>query len=182
MPELKKLNLTLNLGFLEIQAEISEEDRQCAWELYTEISTRLSVTGKSNDHKCENFKGEVFIESLDSVHNFFRECRSIMRKFPVGQLKKSKSNHLGIIINDLMVNVLRPFLEKWQSDYRHWWEYCGKKAKRLPPIKRQTKYPYCQRFLEDWKNMRVLIRKLQTKLVEVYKLVDVNKKPQLLPK
>ena len=70
-------------------------------------------------------KGEVFIESLD-LSIISLECRSIMRKFPVGQLKKSKSNHLGIIINDLMVNVLDLFLEKWQSDYRHWWEYCAK--------------------------------------------------------
>jgi len=29
MPEIKKGNFSLNLGFLQVNADISEEDRQC---------------------------------------------------------------------------------------------------------------------------------------------------------
>lgn len=182
MAEIKRGNFSLNLGLLQVQTEISEDDRQCAWELYTEICTRLSLTGKKDDPKCENFSGEVLVESLDSVHNFFREARGIMRKFPVGQLKQSNTKHLGILINDLMNNVLRPFLEKWQSDFRHWWHCCDKKVQKLSPFERQKKYSKCKEFLDDWKNVRLLMRDLQAELVKAYYLIDVDTTKKLLPK
>lgn len=39
MPEIKKGGFSLDLGLLKVNADISEDDRQCAWELYTEITT-----------------------------------------------------------------------------------------------------------------------------------------------
>jgi len=181
MSEIKKGIFSLNLGLLQVHAEVSEEDRQLAWELYTEISTRISLTGKRGDPECKDFSGEVLIESLNSVHSFFREARMIMRMFPVGQLSKKKTKHLGVLINDLMVHVLRPFLEKWQSDYRHWWSHCSPRIKKKPPFNRQKKYPRHSELLKDWQNVRLLIRKLQSELVRAYKLVDINDRKKLLP-
>lgn len=180
MPEIKKGSFSLDLGLLKVNADVSEDDRQCAWELYTEIATRLSLIGKLGDPDCEDFSGEVLAESLDSVYSFFRESRGIMRKFPVGQLKKNNTQHLGILINDLMVRVLRPFLEKWQADFRHWWDQCDEKSRKLSPFVRQTKYPEYKEFIEDWKNVRSIMRELQAELVKAYKLVDVNN-TNLLP-
>ena len=45
-----------------------------------------------------------------------------MREFPVGQITGDNKDHLGIMISRMMEDVLRPFLEKWQVKYRHWWE------------------------------------------------------------
>lgn len=180
MPEIKRGNFSLNLGFLQVHAEVSEEDRQCAWELYTEICTRLALTGKRDDPACRDFSGEVLVESLDSVHNFFREARGIMRRFPVGQLKRNNTKHLGILINDLMINVLRPFLEKWQADFRHW--YNQHSNKKLSPFTRQNKYPKYKKLLKDWNDVRLLMRDLQSELVKAYCLVDINVVRQLLPK
>lgn len=181
MPEIKKGSFSLDLGILKVNADVSEDDRQCAWELYTEITTRLSLTGKRSDPECKDFSGEVLAESLDSVHTFFREARGIMRKFPVGQIKKDKTKHLGILINDLMVRVLRPFLEKWQSDFRHWWNQYDEATKKLPPFHRQKRYPRYKEFIEDWRNVRLIMRELQSELVRAYKLVDVNQINSLLP-
>lgn len=184
MAEIKKGGLSLNLGFLQLQADISEDDRQCAWELYSEICTRISLTGKRENHDCKNFSGEVLSESLDSVHAFFRETRGIMRKFPVGRLGRNKTKHLGVLINDLIVHVLRPFLEKWQADYRHWWKQAeaDEYLRILTPFERQKKYPKYKSFLKDWRNMRLLMRELQLALVKVYALVDVDAAAKLLPK
>lgn len=175
MTILEKGSFSLNLGFLQVGADVSEADRQCAWELYTEITTRLSMVGKCNDPKCSDFSGEVLSESLDSVHAFFREARKIMRKYPVGQLerKKTKEGHLGVLINDLMNNVLRPFLEKWQSDFRHWWE--NESNSKLPPFKRQEQYPHYKDFLKDWSDVRSIMRGLRKELIKKYQLVDVEK-------
>ena len=94
MPEIKEGSFELDLGLVKLGAKLSEDDRQCAWELYTEIVTREAVVGKRRDETCEDFSGELYAESLDSLYNFFRESGGIMRKFPVGKLKESKQEHL----------------------------------------------------------------------------------------
>src|SRR5215471_16307429 len=80
MPTLTKGSFSLNLGIVKLGGDLSNDDRQCAWELYTELSTRVAVTGKADDPDCVEFGGELYIESLDSLYNFFREARGIMRK------------------------------------------------------------------------------------------------------
>jgi hypothetical protein len=67
MPEIREGSFELDLGLVKLGAKLSEEDRQCAWELYTEIVTRVAVIGKRYDPTCEDFSGELYAESLDSL-------------------------------------------------------------------------------------------------------------------
>lgn len=177
MPEIRRGSFGINLGVFQVHAEISEEDRQCAWELYAEICTRRSLTGRAGDPDCTDFSGEVLVESLDSVHAFFRETRGIMRRFPVGRLSPDKSKHLGVLINSLLVTVLRPFLEKWQSDLRHWWTTHAESG--LPPFERQLKYPKYADFVGDWRDVRLLMRDLMEVLRTSYQLVNVECLPDV---
>jgi hypothetical protein len=173
VPNLTKGSFSLNFGLIQLGGELADDDRQCAWELYTELSTRVAVTGKSSDPECIDFSGELYIESLESFYRFFQEARLIMRKFPVGRISPSQKDHLGIVINRMMTNVLRPFLEKWQADYRHWWEQ--ESNPRLALFRRQSEFPRLQELLTDWADARWLMREVQKELVNVYKLVDINK-------
>jgi len=172
MAILNKGSFSLNLGIVQLGAELSDDDRQCAWELYTELSTRVAVTGKAGDKECTDFSGELYIESLNSIYKFFQEARSIMRRFPVGKIKEPNQEHLGVMIHRMMEDVLRPFLEKWQVKYRHWWE--NESNPRLPPLDRQKEFPELDAFLEDWASVRWLMRKVQQELVKVYQLVDIG--------
>jgi len=172
MAVVKKGSFTLNLGLVQLGAELSDDDRQCAWELYTELVTRVAVTGKRDDPECTNFDGELYVESLNSLYSFFKEARLIMRKFPVGKIDPANSEHLGVLINRVLSDVLRPFLEKWQVDYRHWYESLSDKD--IPPIERQQLYPKRDVFLEDWSSVRWLMRELMITLVKSYSLVDVD--------
>jgi len=171
MPTLSKGSFTLNLGIIQLQGELSDEDRQCAWELYTEISTRVAVTGKQSDTDSNNFTGEIYIESLDSLYKFLIEARAIMRKFPVGKINRDNHQHLGIIINGAISQVLRPFLEKWQIKYRHWWH--NESAPQLSPAERQSAFPELDDFLRDWASVRWLMRELQDELIQVYSLINI---------
>jgi len=171
MAVLSKGNFTVNLGIVKLSGTLSDEDRQCAWELYTELSTRVTMVGKPSDEDCKSFEGELYIESLASFYSFFQEARGIMRKFPVGRLEPNQQDHLGVIISRVMSDVMRPFLEKWQVDYRHWWEY--QSNPRLSPLERQTEYPKLTEFLEDWSSVRWLLRKLKDELLGKYQLVNV---------
>nr|WP_320013494.1 hypothetical protein [uncultured Desulfobacter sp.] len=172
MTTLNKGAFCINLGIVKLTGTLSEEDRQCAWELYTELSTRVAMIGKSNDDNCDNFEGELYIESLSSFYNFFQQSRGIMRKFPVGKIETTQHDHLGVIISKMMSGVMRPFLEKWQVKYRYWWE--NQSNPRISPIERQEAFPEIEEFLQDWSSVRWLLRKLQKELVEKYKLVDVT--------
>lgn len=172
MAVLSKGSFSVNLGLVKLSGDLSDQDRQCAWELYTELSTRVALTGKQGDPKCVDFSGEVYAESLDSVYAFFQEARRIMRSFPVGKLERDVQNHLGVLINNVMADVLRPFLEKWQVDYRHWWEH--QSNPQLLPFQRQLEYPKLKEFLKDWSDVRKIMRGLQQKLVRAYRLVEVR--------
>jgi hypothetical protein len=172
MTSMTKGSFTLDIGIVKLGAELSDDDRQCAWELYSELSTRVAVTGKSNDSDCTDFNGELYHESLTSLYTFFKESRNIMRKFPVGRLQADVQNHLGVIISKMLSDVLRPFLEKWQADYRHWWE--NQSNPRVEPIERQKAYPKHDEMLVDWTNVRLLMRQLQETLVQEYKLISVQ--------
>lgn len=65
---LEKGSFELDLKLIKLKADLSDIDRQCAWELYTELSTRRAVTGKLSDPKCKDFNGEIYVESLDSLY------------------------------------------------------------------------------------------------------------------
>ncbi len=174
MPVLNRGSFSLNLGIVKLSGELTDDDRQCAWELYTELSTRVAVAGKPNDPECNDFEGELYIESLLSLYKFFKEARIIMRKFPVGKLSGNHRQHLGVMMNRMMSGVLRPFLEKWQIKYRYWWE--NESNPRLSPFQRQQEFLDLESFLSDWADVRWLMRELQKELVKVYSLVDVGAK------
>ena len=171
---LEKGSFELDLKLIKLKADLSDMDRQCAWELYTELATRRAVVGKVSDPKCNNFEGEIYVESLDSLFRFFSEARAIMRKFPVGRISIKLQNHLGALVYRMMQDVLRPFLEKWHGQYRHWWEHESDTS--LPPFERQAAYPKREEFLRDWTSVRWLMRHVEKRLIQVYKLVDVNTK------
>lgn len=172
MPNLKKGSFTLNLGFVQLGGELADDDRQCAWELYTELSTRVAVVGKPSDPNCTNFDGELLIESMYSLYGFFQEARKIMRQFPVGKLGASTETHLGVMISHVMSEVLRPFLEKWHIEFRHWWE--NQSNHRIAPMDRQKEFPNYKELLDDWCSLRWLMRALQKEIVSVYKLTSVT--------
>ena len=174
MVAMTKGTFSIDIGFLKLGADFQEPDRQCAWELYAELSTRVAVSGKPKDPDCTDFSGEVYAESLVSLYTFFGEARKIMRQFPVGIIGDLKiENHLGALIHRSMRDVLRPFLERWQADYRYWWE--EKSDKSLPPFERQAQYPRIKDMLAQWSDLRAIMRAIQDKLAISYKLIDLTK-------
>lgn len=168
---LKEGSFEIDFKLVKLGAKLAEDDRQCAWELYTEMVTRVSIVGKADDRNCSNFDGELLSESLDSMYKFFQEARNIMKKFPVGKIGKKK-NHLGILIHEMMRQILRPFLEKWHIDYRHWWEL--HKNDSTNPIEIQRKYPKYKLFMADWQDLRLVMRAIEDELISIYDLVKVR--------
>lgn len=172
MATFDKLSFELDLGFVKLGGDLSDQDRQCAWELYTEIATRVAVVGKRGDKKAVNFDGEIYADSLDSLHTFFMEARSIMRNFPVGRIKDFRQEHLGILINRTLANVLRPFLERWNNRYQTWWAQAIKVGGSQFDIQRS--FPDLDIFLADWTELRLIMRLVERAVAKQYKLVSLD--------
>ncbi len=168
MPELTEGQFSINFGVVKLGGKLKEVDRQCAWKLYSEIATRVAVSGKRRDETSADFSGEIISESFESLYNFFKESREIMKEYPVGKLKEKNQSHMGNLIHDLLADVLRPFLEKWQADYRAWWEPQDKSEASWFDI--QSTYPQHDALLEDWTALRKLMRKIEHKLRDEYGL------------
>ena len=173
MAVLTKGNFAINLGIFKVGGELTDDDRQCAWELYTEIVTRLAVHGRLNtDASLEDqFKGELFSESLESLYSFFGEMRGIMRKFPVGKIECADEYHLGKFTCAIMTNILRPFLERWQGDYRFWFDLTSRNRPNDSPFTIQQDYPNLEEFLKDWADLRSLMQSVADTLAREYQLV-----------
>ncbi len=155
-------NVSLNLGVLQLSGEFSDADRQCAWELYTELRTR----GALHDHPTS--ENELMSEVLDSLYTFFSEARGIMKRFPVGRLG-TDIYHLGFLIDDLLNNYLRPFLNEWQADFRYWWQ--SQADQQLPPLTRQGYYPYFEEMMSDHVVLKLAMKETLDMLVQAYDLL-----------
>ena len=71
-----------------------------------------------------------------------------MRKFPVGKLKDYKQEHLGVLINRVLNDVFRPFLEKSNGAISR---MVGnrKRWKRIALNEIQNQYPALKEFTTD---------------------------------
>lgn len=173
MPEIKKGSITFDFKLVKLGAELTEDDRQCAWELYTEIVTRAAVVGKHADGSCEDFSGEIYINSFQSLYLFFQECRSIMRRFPVGKLNEPDQEHLGVLIHRVLSQILRPFLEKWQGRFQAWWQ--KNYSETADPMEVQGQFPDGKQMLRDWRDLRRVMREVGKRICRTYKLVPVDR-------
>lgn len=175
MATIKEGNFSINLGLVKLDGRLTDDDRQCAWELYAEIITRVAVVGKWSDKEATSFEGEIYAESFTSLHRFFQEARSIMRKFPVGRIDKPAKDHLGVMIQRILTDALRPFLEKWQANYRSWWELQMKSERN--PFEIQAEFKDLKALLNDWIAIRRIMRRAAREICEAYQLEPVIQPP-----
>lgn len=175
MATFKHGSVSVNLGLLKLDGNLTDDDRQCAWELYAELITRVAVVGKWSDTEAKNFDGEIYAESLTSLYRFFQEARSIMRKFPVGKIKAPQQDHLGVMIQRILTDVLRPFLEKWQGNYRSWWEQEIRTGRN--PFQLQQEFKERNQMLKEWQDVRLAMREAAHVICEAYKLEPVIPPP-----
>lgn len=174
MAVFSKGNFEVSLGFVTFGGEFDDADRQSAWELYLEMMTRVAVRGKVDAEGYDDFTGELLAESLQSTYTFVQNARAIARSFPVGALGQKPRHHLGFFIAQMLEVVFRPFLEKWQAEYRHWWACEYPEGCQRRPTVVQLDYPHLDELLLDWVSVRRFVRDAAKELATEYELVDLS--------
>jgi hypothetical protein len=65
-------SLSINAGFLNMEWEPKDRDRDAAWELYVELLTRITTQHLQPDHGDEK-------TALDSIHALFNLTRQTLK-------------------------------------------------------------------------------------------------------
>jgi hypothetical protein len=108
---LGKSKIGLNFGFLSIEGEwdLTDKQREAAWEMYVELVTRISVVELKDDEG-------LLREALTSLYSLFGTTREILRKYGPEIAKapgKSTDPTFGHLAVALLNKVIRPVLAKW---------------------------------------------------------------------
>ena len=97
-----------------------------------------------------------------TLYAFFAEARNTLRQIPIETIDPSIAYDLRHLMHTTLINILRPFLETWQADYRFWWDRVSYKF--LRPFERQHLYPKREEMLADWGKVREEMQAIQEKV------------------
>lgn len=157
----------IGLIFTKVEGALAAEDRQLAWELSVAVASRLSLRGKIDDRGEDHFRGEVLAESFDELEAFLAEARALAGRYPVNA---AANDHLGFFIAQTVELVVRPFYERWQAEYRYWWETNRSHGE---PFIIQNNYPRLEEMLDDWIALRKFWREVLRELSAAYGFADL---------
>ena len=93
-------SLKVNLKFMEMEFEASEDDMTAAWDMYIELMTRVTTQELDADSGDEK-------TALESIHKVFDISRQILKE------KGRKAPNFTKIAVIVMNQIMRPFLSKW---------------------------------------------------------------------
>jgi len=95
--------LSINAGFLNMEWEPEDPDRDAAWELYIELLTRISTQHLQAEHGDEK-------SALDSIHALFGLTRETLKRQGRGCDEFAK---IAIVV---LNQIVRPFTAKWHRE------------------------------------------------------------------
>jgi hypothetical protein len=93
-------SLKLNAGFMEVEINPAQSDRDAAWELYIELLTRVTTQKLQPEDGDEK-------TALDSIYSLFAITRSTIKHYGRDCFEFTK---LAIVV---LNQVIRPFTAKW---------------------------------------------------------------------
>ncbi len=138
----------IGIGDSKITLKPNFEDRQIAYKIYVELSTRK--IGLLIDEKYD-----FIIEVYKSWYEFFTITRGLIKEIPV-----QKASNLFVInetdettLSEVAIAVLnlamRPHLTQWQARFISWYDCAKEKNKNISPQDLQREFPDYQHLFED---------------------------------
>lgn len=134
------------LGQQKIKLKPNDDDRQIAYKIWVELSTRK--IGLPID-----FDQDVVTEVYDSWHTFFSVTRELIKDVPVRKYQRDSTAKIIRLSIEVLNEGLRPHLTKWQARFRRWYEHAAKKEDfgNIAPQEIQQQFPAFKELTEDLK-------------------------------
>ena len=105
----------LGLGNQSITLRPNDADRQIAYRIWVELSTRkigLAI----------NLDDDVVYEIYDSWYSFFSVTRELLKDVPASKFSRSETKEIIDLTIRVLNDGIRPHLTRWQARFRRWYE------------------------------------------------------------
>lgn len=103
------------LGDQKITLRPNNQDRQIAYKIWVELSTRK--IGLEID-----LADDVIAEIYDSWYHFFSVTRELIKDVPVTKFRRRGTEEIIRLSIDVLNLGIRPHLTRWQARFRRWYE------------------------------------------------------------
>jgi len=139
-------SLKINLKFLEMEWKPQEADRDAAWELYTEMLTRIATQYLEPEHGDEQ-------RALTSIYELFPLTREVIRR------RSRDCREFTKIAVVVLNQIVRPFTAKWH---------------RLSIQGAFKTEESCKEFREELRALQVELRKYSKMLADMAGVEDLT--------
>lgn len=132
------------LGDHKVKIRPNDIDRQIAYKIWVELSTRK--VGLEID-----LDNDVISEIYDSWYSFFSVTRELLKDVPVSKFRRKDTERIIALSIDVLNTGIRPHLTKWQARFRRWYEFQLAKDENadLHPQDIQKKFPDYEELKKD---------------------------------
>lgn len=150
----------LGFGDHKISFKPNDTDRQIAYSIWVELSTRK--IGLPID-----VEDDVIAEVYDSWYSFFGVTRELIKDIPVSKVRNDSTGKIIELSIEVLNEGLRPHLTKWQARFRHWYEGQMEKKEDASPQELQKKFPDYDALCADLLTVNNRLIKYRLKLNEL---------------
>lgn len=150
------------LGDQTITLRPNDTDRQIAYQIWVELSTRK--IGLEID-----LDDDVISEVYDSWYNFFSVTRELIKDVPVSRFRRKDTEKIIRLSIEVLNTGLRPHLTKWQARFRRWYEKALKAEDRADasPQDLQKEFPEYEALKEDLERVNQRLTHYRKKMYEL---------------
>ena len=150
------------LGGQKITLRPNNTDRQIAYKVWVELSTRkigLPI----------NLDDDVIAEIYDSWYAFFAVTRELIKDVPVTKFRRKDTEKIIRLCIEVLNNGIRPNLTRWQARFRRWYESAlnNDKYNHLPPQEIQKIFPDYTELATEIEEVNQRLIKYRDKMYEL---------------
>lgn len=124
----------VGIGDFKLAFKPNDTDRQIAYSIWVELSTRKIGLPIDLDH-------DVISEIYDSWYNFFGVTRELVKTIPVSKVRNDSTGKIVVLSIEVLNEGIRPHLTQWQARYRRWYEHKVKDNVGMSPQDMQKEFP-----------------------------------------
>lgn len=150
------------LGKHKIKFKANDDDRQIAYKIWVELSTRKIGLPIDLEH-------DVITEVYDSWHTFFSVTRELIKDVPVRKYQRDSTTKIVGLSIEVLNEGLRPHLTKWQARFRRWYEHAASQQdfRNVAPQDIQRQFPVFNELAEDLKLVNERLIAYRTRMHEL---------------
>lgn len=150
----------LGLGNQKISFKPNDIDRQIAYSIWVELSTRKIGLPIDIDD-------DVISEVYDSWYSFFGVTRELIKSIPVSKVRNDSTGKIIRLSIEVLNEGLRPHLTKWQARYRRWYEHQIQNQLDKSPQEIQQEFPEYDALCKDLLTINNRLIKYREKMHEL---------------